>query len=87
MAVGSDYDSLRSCGTSQRRSFASRCGAQIEHAIGWLHVEQQRDGLRSFILNGNCAGAEGFGARGTATAYGKGGLQNISGCDAEAGVL
>src|SRR5580692_5544139 len=87
VTVRRDHCAAGACGADEGRCLSSWRGAQIEHAVFGLHVEEQRDGLRSFILNGNRTGAEGFGARGASAAYGKRGLKNFAGFDAETGVL
>src|ERR1700735_5217868 len=51
VAIGSDDQSILSRVARERGRLSSRSGAQIQNSITRLHVEKQRDRLRSFVVN------------------------------------
>ena len=87
VTVCGHHHPARSCRAHQRRRLSSRRRAQIQHALARLYVQQQRHGLRSFILNRNRAAAERFGARRAAAAHRKGRLQNFPGLNPQSRLL
>jgi hypothetical protein len=69
MAIRCNHDSCVSRVAYQRGSFPAWRSAQIEDPISRPHREQQRDSLRSLVLNGNPARPKRLGLCRASTAY------------------
>jgi hypothetical protein len=51
MQIGRYHPALCPRCARESRRLSAGCGAKIEDAVALVHVEQERNGLRRFILN------------------------------------